>query len=300
MGAALQSDWRCDWEHLASGDPRDLLEKVERAENHSSYYGSQEETFSGIAFRSEWPPSLKCVGCSCGQEPCPAALASQSAKSEALERLEAEAPNRRGHRADWDGPRDDWESIKWCATFGGLGRPKGLPYAHYLPKGREVIGPCAFARERLFFNQRQSRGDFRSLTPAQTYQMIAPALLPERLTGDATGDATNDATNDFHHVAWCPIDCFFRVWCPGKKEYHTFYWSDEFRVRGKMPPTVQCCGCEGYFDVGEKEWQAGRVRPAVPVEHRNKRARATDFDDEQTDAAEQQKVKCPRSGDAIS
>ena len=36
----------------------------------------------------------------------------------------------------------------------------------------------------------------------------------------------------------------------------------------------------------------------MPVGHRNKRARATDFDDEETDAAEQQKVKCPRSGSA--
>ena len=39
------------------------------------------------------------------------------------------------------------------------------------------------------------------------------------------------------------------------------------------------------------------VCPAAPVEHR-KRARATEFDDEETDAGEQQTVKRPRSGSA--
>ena len=43
-------------------------------------------------------------------------------------------------------------------------------------------------------------------------------------------------------------------------------------------------------------WYLEEVCPAAPVEHRNKRARATDFDDEETDATEQQKLKCPRSG----
>jgi hypothetical protein len=45
-------------------------------------------------------------------------------------------------------------------------------------------------------------------------------------------------------------------------------------------------------------WYLEEVCPAAPVEHRNKRARATDFNDEETDAAEQQTVKHPRSGSA--
>ena len=45
-------------------------------------------------------------------------------------------------------------------------------------------------------------------------------------------------------------------------------------------------------------WYLEEVCPTAPVEHRNKRARATDFDDEETDAAEQQTVKRPRSGSA--
>ena len=45
-------------------------------------------------------------------------------------------------------------------------------------------------------------------------------------------------------------------------------------------------------------WYLEEVCPAAPVEHRNKRARATDFNDEETDAAEQQTVKRPRSGSA--
>ena len=84
-------------------------------------------------------------------------------------------------------------------------------------------------------------------------------------------------------------------------QFHFYDGADEWQLYlrldlDKYDPHVVIEPADWAWSLEEEPCPA-EVCPAAPVEHW-KRARATEFDDEETDAGEQQTVKRPRSGSA--